>query len=89
MNAVDIVALIDIAKKAGLRRIKTPEIELEFGPPEEKPMDLEAMKKVAEALGQDALTDEQALFYSSPMFVEATALHEAQTKMGIPQQEKE
>jgi hypothetical protein len=84
MNPVDIVALIDIAKKAGLRRIRTPEIELEFGPPEEKPIDLDQMREVAKALGQDALTDEQALFYSSPQFMENAAMQDTLKKMGLP-----
>jgi len=69
MTVDDINALIALAKKAGLRRIKTPEIEMEFGPAEAQAPQIDAMRKIAEVLASDTLTNEDALFMSSPQYV--------------------
>ncbi len=69
LSMADIQALITLAKKEGLSRLKTPEVELEFGPPPAEKPQLDAMKKLAEVLASDTLSPEDALFMSSPQYV--------------------
>jgi hypothetical protein len=70
-----------LCKKFGVSRFKAEGVEVEFMPTAAAGPDAKKMEILAKALGQDVLTDEQALFGSAPQAVSQDQIAEMIKRM--------
>lgn len=66
MTTNDLTSLIDLCRKHGIRRIKTADVELEFG--SEPRVDDGAVKAFADAINNGMPSEEETLFWSTQGF---------------------
>lgn len=62
MTDADLKSLVDLCQKHGIRRIKTAEVELEFGPAAS--VDPAELKQWQDMIDKGMPSDEEALFWS-------------------------
>jgi hypothetical protein len=64
MTNSELVSLIDLCRKQGVRRVKIGDVELEFGA--ERQIDPEEIRQFSRIMDQGVPTDDEVLFHSAP-----------------------
>jgi hypothetical protein len=74
MTLKDLKALADYCKKNGITKVKTGDVEMEFGPSAAPALDPKIAKALADALGSDELSPEQTMFFSAGQPIDPSKL---------------